>query len=121
MESGVHAAFATERKLPFLVLRVILDSVDMVIPPMKGVTTAEGKNPPLQSRGPYRDPSATSAVFCTTPTMAGSNAAETISRLCPDLLPQAGRAGPVELKAIVRALIASALNFFPLTISFAVH
>ena len=43
MESGVHAAFATERKLPFLVLRVILDSVDMVIPPMRGVTTAEGK------------------------------------------------------------------------------
>ena len=39
----------------------------------------------------------------------------------PDLLPQAGRAGPVELKAIVRALIASALNFFPLTISFVAH
>ncbi len=43
MESGVHAAFATERKLPFLVLRVILDSVDMAIPPMKGVITSEGK------------------------------------------------------------------------------
>ncbi len=43
MESGVHAAFAAERALPFLVLRVILDPVDMVIPPMKGVTTAEGK------------------------------------------------------------------------------
>ncbi len=43
MESGVHAAFAVERTLPFLVLRVILDSVDMAIPPMKGVTTAEGK------------------------------------------------------------------------------
>ena len=43
MESGVHAAFAAERTLPFLVLRVILDSVDMAIPPMKGITTAEGK------------------------------------------------------------------------------
>ena len=43
MESGVHAAFAAERQLPFLVLRVILDSVDMAIPPMKGVTTPEGK------------------------------------------------------------------------------
>jgi len=43
MESGVHAEFAAKRELPFLVLRVILDSVDMTIPPMKGVTTPDGK------------------------------------------------------------------------------
>ena len=43
MESGVHAAFAAERRLPFLVLRVVLDSVDMAIPPMKGVTAPDGQ------------------------------------------------------------------------------
>ncbi len=43
MESGVYAEFAAERELPFLVLRVILDAVDMTIPPMKGVTTPDGK------------------------------------------------------------------------------
>ena len=42
MESGVHAEFAAQRELPFLVLRVILDAVDMTIPPMKGVTTPDG-------------------------------------------------------------------------------
>jgi len=43
MESGVYAEFAAQRELPFLVLRVILDSVDMTIPPMKGVTTSDGR------------------------------------------------------------------------------
>lgn len=42
MESGVHAAFATERGLPFLVLRVILDGVDMMIPAVAGLTTPDG-------------------------------------------------------------------------------
>lgn len=42
MESGVHAAFAAQRGLPFLVLRVILDGVDMRLPMVKGLTTAEG-------------------------------------------------------------------------------
>ena len=42
MESGVHAEFAVKRELPFLVLRVILDSVDMTIPAMTGVTTPDG-------------------------------------------------------------------------------
>jgi nucleoside phosphorylase len=43
MESGVHAAFAWHLGLPFLVLRVILDSMDMVIPKIKGLTTPEGE------------------------------------------------------------------------------
>lgn len=43
MESGVHAAFAEERGLPFLVLRVILDGVDMTIPTVAGLTTPEGE------------------------------------------------------------------------------
>lgn len=42
MESGVYAEFAAQRELPFLVLRVILDAVDMTIPPMKGITTPDG-------------------------------------------------------------------------------
>ena len=87
MESGVHAAFATERKLPFLVLRVILDSVDMVIPPMKGVTTAEGKirlsKAWLISR-PIRNICRFSYDF----QQCRKHAAETISRLCRTFFPR---------------------------------
>jgi adenosylhomocysteine nucleosidase len=43
MESGVHAAFAAGRALPFLALRVILDGVDMRLPAIKGLTTPEGE------------------------------------------------------------------------------
>lgn len=43
MESGVHAAFAAERQLPFLVMRVILDGVDMTIPAVARLTTPEGE------------------------------------------------------------------------------
>lgn len=42
MESGVHAAFAAQRGLPFLVLRVILDGVDMRLPMVTGLTTPNG-------------------------------------------------------------------------------
>lgn len=42
MESGVHAAFAAQRGLPFLALRVILDGVDMRLPMVKGLTTPHG-------------------------------------------------------------------------------
>jgi nucleoside phosphorylase len=42
MESGVHAAFAASRGLPFLALRVILDGVDMRLPAVRGLTTPEG-------------------------------------------------------------------------------
>ena len=42
MESGVHAEFAAQRGLPFLVVRVILDGVDMTIPAIAGLTTPEG-------------------------------------------------------------------------------
>jgi nucleoside phosphorylase len=43
MESGVHAEFAAKRGLPFLVMRVILDGVDMTIPAVAGLTTPEGE------------------------------------------------------------------------------
>lgn len=42
MESGVHAAFAAARGLPFLALRVILDPVGMALPVMKGLMGPEG-------------------------------------------------------------------------------
>jgi hypothetical protein len=43
MESGVHAAFATERSLPFVVLRIILDGVDLTIPAVSGLTSPAGE------------------------------------------------------------------------------
>ena len=43
MESGVYAAFAAGRGLPFLALRVILDGVDMRLPAIKGLPTPEGE------------------------------------------------------------------------------
>jgi adenosylhomocysteine nucleosidase len=43
MESGVHAAFAAARGLPFLTLRVILDGVDMRLPAIRGLTTPDGE------------------------------------------------------------------------------
>jgi nucleoside phosphorylase len=49
MESGVHAAFAAERGLPFLVLRVILDGVDMTIPAAAKLTTPEGEVRPWRA------------------------------------------------------------------------
>ena len=42
MESGVHAAFAAKHRFTFLVLRVILDGVDMRLPMVKGLTTPDG-------------------------------------------------------------------------------
>ncbi|MBI3798592.1 MAG: hypothetical protein HY268_16715 [Deltaproteobacteria bacterium] len=49
MESGVHAAFAASRGLPFLVLRVILDPVGMALPVIKGLLTPEGNVRPLKA------------------------------------------------------------------------
>jgi adenosylhomocysteine nucleosidase len=42
MESGIHAAFAARRGLPFLVLRVILDGADVRLPVLKGLMTPDG-------------------------------------------------------------------------------
>jgi adenosylhomocysteine nucleosidase len=49
MESGLHAAFAAERGIPFLALRVILDSVNMAIPPVRHLTTPEGEVRPFKA------------------------------------------------------------------------
>ncbi len=87
MESGVHAAFAAQRRLPFLVLRVILDSVDMAIPPMKGVTTAQGKIRLSKAAThiathPHHLPFFVRLQHCR------KRAAETISRVCRTFFPR---------------------------------
>lgn len=81
MESGVHAAFAAERTLPFLALRVILDSVDMAIPPMKGVTTSEGKIR-LSKAVAHIATHPQHLPFLLRLQQCRKQAAETISRLC---------------------------------------
>jgi uridine phosphorylase len=84
MESGVHAAFAAERGLPFLVLRVILDGVDMTIPAVAGLTTPEGEVRPLRAAAyvathPHHLPALLAIK------RARAAAAQTISRLCREL------------------------------------
>src|SRR5262245_50117615 len=49
MESGLHAAFAAERDIPFLALRVILDPVSMAVPPVRRLTTPEGEVCPFKA------------------------------------------------------------------------
>ena len=87
MESGVHAAFAVERRLPFLVLRVILDSVDMAIPPMKGVTTAEGKIR-LSRAMAHIATHPQHLPFFVRLQQCRKRAAETISRVCRTFFPR---------------------------------
>ncbi len=86
MESGVHAEFAVKRGLPFLVLRVILDSVDMTIPPMKDVTSPDGKIRITRAlthvvTHPQHLPFLLRLKHCR------AGAAETIARMCQALFP----------------------------------
>lgn len=85
MESGVHARFAADRGLPFAVVRVILDSLDMVIPAMRGVIRPDGG---VRSVAAFRH-------LAVHPWQIGSlvrlqrcrkQAADTISRLCREIL-----------------------------------
>lgn len=87
MESGVHAAFAAERQLPFLVLRAVLDAVDMAIPPMKGVTTAEGKIR-LSKAMAHIATHPQHLPFFIRLQQCRKQAAETISRVCRTFFPR---------------------------------
>lgn len=49
METGVHAAFAARRGLPFLAVRIVLDSVSMTVPVMKGIMTPDGAVRPMKA------------------------------------------------------------------------
>ncbi len=87
MESGVHAAFAAERTLPFLALRVILDSVDMGIPPVKGFTTVEGKIR-LSKAMAYIAAHPRHLAFFVRLQQCRKRAAETISGVCRTFFPR---------------------------------
>lgn len=86
MESAVHAAFAAERALPFLALRVILDGVDMRLPVVKGLMTAEGDVRALKAAlhvatHPHHLPALLALK------RARTAAADAIRRLCHALFP----------------------------------
>ncbi|MBM4258379.1 MAG: hypothetical protein FJ147_21085 [Deltaproteobacteria bacterium] len=85
MESGVHAAFAAARGLPFLTLRVILDGSDMRLPMIKGLTTPEGEVRPLKAAlhvatHPHHLPALLALK------RARATAADALRRLCHSML-----------------------------------
>jgi hypothetical protein len=87
MESGVHAAFAAERQLPFLVMRVILDGVDMTIPAVAGLTTPEGDVRYVRAithlaTHPQHFPALLAIK------RARETAAQSLARLCRELFPR---------------------------------
>jgi len=86
MESGVYAAFAAARELPFLALRVILDPVSMALPTLKGLMTPEGdirffRTVPYVITHPHHLP------FFLELNRARAIAARAISNLCHALFP----------------------------------
>lgn len=86
MESAVHAAFAAEHGVPFLALRVILDGVDMRLPVVKGLMTAEGDVSALKAAlhvaiHPHHLPALLALK------RARTAAADAIRRLCHALFP----------------------------------
>ena len=86
MESGIHAAFAQARQLPFLALRVILDPVDMRLPAVANFTTLDGKVRSLRAAAyvathPHQLPVLLALKRSQT------IVAQTISRLCTALFP----------------------------------
>lgn len=86
MESGVHAAFAQTRQLPFLALRVILDPVGMSLPAIKGLTTQEGNVRPLKALS-YVVTQPRSLPLLLELRRVRAMAAQTITTLCRALLP----------------------------------
>ena len=86
MESGVHAAFAQSRQLPFLPLRVILDSVGMSLPAIKGLTTPEGDVRPFKAVSRVVSHPRSLPVLLELGRVR-SRAAQTITTLCRALLP----------------------------------
>jgi len=86
MESGVHAAFAAARGLPFLTLRVILDPVDMTIPAVTGLTTPDGDIRPFKAAA-YAATHPHHLPVLLTLKRAQTAAAQSLSRLCRALFP----------------------------------
>lgn len=86
MESGVHAAFAQARGLPFLPLRVILDPLGMSLPAVKGLTTPEGDIRPLKAASQVLTHPRSLPVLLALGRVRAT-VAQTITRLCQALLP----------------------------------
>lgn len=86
MESGVYAAFAQRRALPFLALRVILDPVGMSLPAVKGLTTPEGDIRPLKAVSRMVTQPRSLPVLLELKRVR-MRAAQTITDLCRALLP----------------------------------
>lgn len=86
MESGAHAAFAQARGLPFLALRIILDSVDMALPVTAGLITSNGTVRPLRAAAYVATHPRHVPLFLTLK-RAQAVVAQTLSRLCSALFP----------------------------------
>jgi adenosylhomocysteine nucleosidase len=86
MESGVHAAFATARGLPFLALRVILDPIGMALPAIKDLTTPGGDIRPFKA---FAHLAAHPQLFPVLFALRRSQtaAAQTLTRLCRAFFP----------------------------------
>lgn len=86
METGVHAAFATTRGIPFLAVRIILDSVAMTLPVMKGMMTPDGAVRPLKAVSHLvTHPQHLSALLALKRCRA--TASQALTRLCRSLFP----------------------------------
>lgn len=86
METGVHAAFAATRGIPFLAVRIVLDSVGMALPVMKGMITPEGAVRPLKAVSHLMShPQHLSALLVLKRCRA--TASQALTRLCRSLFP----------------------------------
>ena len=86
MESGVHAAFAEARALPFLPLRVILDPLGLSLPAVTGLATPEGDIRPLKAASRLLTQPRSLPVLLALGRVRAT-VAQTITRLCRTLLP----------------------------------
>lgn len=86
MESGVYAAFAQARGLPFLALRVILDPLELALPPVRSLITQKGKVRPLRVAA-YMATHPHSLPMLVSLKRAQTVVAQTLGRLCAALFP----------------------------------
>jgi hypothetical protein len=86
MESGIQAAYAMTRHLPFLALRVILDPIEMALPVIPGLTTPDGDIRPLKAVAhAATHPSHLSVLFALR--RACTTAAAALTRFCGAFFP----------------------------------
>ncbi len=86
MESGIYAAFAQARGLPFLALRVILDPIELTLPTVMDLTTPAGNVRPLRAAA-YIATHLQCLPVLLSLQRARTVVAQTLSRLCATLFP----------------------------------